>query len=397
MIKAQCTTNEEERIRTLDEYGILDSDQEAVFDSITKIATQLCNVPIALISLVDQRRQWFKSKVGLPASETDRDIAFCAHAILQDDILEIENALEDERFHDNPLVVGEPHIRFYAGAPLTAHNGSKLGTLCVISDKPHKLSNTQRELLKVLALDVVSKLELKRQAKALNNANRVQKRLIQSLEQSNQELEGISYKIANELSAPLDHIQHQLNSVISTIESEGSADVTKLSASNKMLSTLQKVIVDMLDNARLRTSYEHPEPVNLRDLVHKLASQFKWSKSFELDVQNIEVSVPKIPLSTVLSNLITNAIKHHHRDTGKVSITASDKDDSYIFVVRDDGPGLPANIAQNSYHLASTYSLLSNTGLGLATVNRIVEHYNGHMELTSLDNGGTQVSIQWAK
>lgn len=396
MLIAPCTINEEERIRTLDEYGILDSEQEAVFDNITRIAMKICDVPIALISLVDHERQWFKSKVGLEVAQTHRDIAFCTHAILQDDIFEVEDATLDKRFHDNPLVTDSPHIRFYAGVPLSAHNGAKLGTLCVISDKANKLNEEQRELLKVLAKDVVSKLELRRQAKSLKNASRVQTRLIQSLEQSNQELEAISYKLANELSAPLDGVQKAISS-ITEFENLNPESVNKLASSTRTLENVQSLIMLMLDDARIRTSYEHPEPINLKTLVKGLSVQLKWPDSFVLDIQDIEVSLPRIPLSTVLANLITNSIQHHHKSAGKISIVATDNDDHYLFTITDDGPGVSDKIERGALSFASSFNMMANKGIGLATVKRIVEHHDGNLRLSNLEKGGTEATVYWLK
>ena len=143
--------NEATRLDTLRALNILDSAPEERFDRLTRLAKRLFGVPIALVSLVDADRQWFKSCVGLEASETSRDISFCGHAILGDDIFTIPNALADERFRDNPLVTGAPHIRFYAGCPLTVANGSKLGTLCLIDVQPRELDADDRALLRDLA------------------------------------------------------------------------------------------------------------------------------------------------------------------------------------------------------------------------------------------------------
>jgi len=143
--------NEEERLKSLRSIDILDTDPEERFDRLTRMAKRMFGVSIALVSLVDENRQWFKSKVGLDACETGRDISFCGHAILGDDIFVIEDALEDERFSDNPLVTGDPKIRFYAGAPLRYLDGNKLGTLCIIDQEPHVLDEEDYAMLRDLA------------------------------------------------------------------------------------------------------------------------------------------------------------------------------------------------------------------------------------------------------
>lgn len=144
--------NEISRLSALRHLQVLDSPFESMFDDITKLASHVCDAPIALISLLDENRQWFKSQVGLPGvTETHRDMAFCAHTIMTPDLMEIEDATLDVRFATNPLVTGEPSIRFYAGAPITLPQGESVGTLCVIDRKAHSLSEYQRETLRGLA------------------------------------------------------------------------------------------------------------------------------------------------------------------------------------------------------------------------------------------------------
>jgi len=148
---APLPPDEELRLRTLQACGVLDTAAEERFDRLTRIAAALFDVPIALVSLVDRDRQWFKSHCGLDATETPRDVAFCAHAILGDDVLHVPDALQDDRFADNPLVLNDPRVRFYAGAPLTLQNGTHAGTLCVIDHRARHLDEDQLQLLRDLA------------------------------------------------------------------------------------------------------------------------------------------------------------------------------------------------------------------------------------------------------
>ena len=164
MKKPEVPINESERLKALNEYRILGTKPEENYDDITKIASLTCGTPIALLSLVDSNRQWFKAKVGIEAEETVRDWSFCAHAIHSSEPLIVEDALKDERFFDNPLVRGEPKIRLYAGFPLQNDENLRIGTLCVIDREPHGLSDTQFNIMQSLSRQAVAFLELRKRS-----------------------------------------------------------------------------------------------------------------------------------------------------------------------------------------------------------------------------------------
>ncbi len=159
---APSPRNENERLAVLNRLNILDTDPEKVFDDIVALASRICETPISLVSLVDVNRQWFKAKKGLDVDETPRDVAFCAHAILDEEIMIVEDTHEDARFADNPLVTELPRIRFYAGMPLQIEDEVNVGTLCVIDQKPRQLSPEQLESLRVLGRAVVAHMRLHR-------------------------------------------------------------------------------------------------------------------------------------------------------------------------------------------------------------------------------------------
>lgn len=161
--------NEEARLAALRELAILDTAAEACFDELVQAAALVCGVPIALISLVDEKRQWFKARVGLEISETPRDLAFCAYTILNPgEILEVCDATQDPRFKNNSLVAAEPHIRFYAGSPLTDVNGHSLGTLCVIDHQPKKLESWQQQVLVTLSNQVMRLMAMRSTTKQMS-------------------------------------------------------------------------------------------------------------------------------------------------------------------------------------------------------------------------------------
>ncbi len=185
MESARIPDNEAARLAALQAHSILDTPLEEVYDDLTRLAAIVCGVPIALISFIDEKRQWFKSSHGLPVRETPRELAFCAHALLKpDELMIVPDALEDVRFHDNPLVAHEPAIRFYASAPLSTPEGDALGTICVIDRRPRTLTAEQQEALRALGHQAQALLLLRRKTIALEQAEKNSRRLAAVVESS---------------------------------------------------------------------------------------------------------------------------------------------------------------------------------------------------------------------
>jgi GAF domain-containing protein len=239
MIPAKETVNEKERLEALDKYAILDTLSEVDYDNLTTLAAHICKTKISLISFIDLNRQWFKSKYGLTVSETPRELAFCAHALhTPTEVMIVEDARKDNRFHDNPLVIGDPKIVFYAGVPLISDGGFPLGTLCVIDNTPRELNNEQLEALQYLANQVSRLLEIRKQQFKL-------KMLVKELENKNSSLNDFVRIAAHDLKSPLHCITMLSDLFLSDnsgkINSEGLDMITNIS--DKILIDIKVVII----------------------------------------------------------------------------------------------------------------------------------------------------------
>ena len=327
---------EESRLQTLYDYDVLETSPEPEFDALTELASAICGTPIALISLVDRNRQWFKSKVGLLASETHRDVSFCGHAILESDVFVVENALEDPRFSDNPLVTGDPQIRFYAGAQLRTESGEAIGTLCVIDSEPKSFSPEKRRALATLAGMVIAQLDLKRRNRQLSEAlDLIEGQKLTLLHQSKMSALGeMAGGIAHEINNPLAIIAGYVNRI-------------------EFLQTfdLSTIVLDSLELCRegLRT-----KNIDLR------------------------VSLPKGPITTecrpsqisqILVNLVQNARDaiQERSEPRWISITLSRNGPHTTLTVEDSGPGVPEHLQTKILQpFFTTKEPGRGTGLGLS-------------------------------
>ncbi|MEA2433672.1 MAG: hypothetical protein QOG54_1129 [Actinomycetota bacterium] len=361
----------------------MDSAPEERFDRIAKLAREIFKVPIALVSLVDQDRQWFKSCFGLEVTETTRDVSFCAHAILHEGVFVIPDATSDPRFANNPLVTGEPGIRFYAGAPLRTTGGFNLGTLCIIDTEPRTIDRDQQRMLMDLAALVVDELELR---SALQEAASRE----ELIEQARAGAEEIS-KAKDQFLSRMNHaFRTPLNSILgfgqllkdSLSDEEQRADVDEiLTAAGRL--------VDMADNALgVSRAVEGRAPLHLArveltsvvtDGLEKLLLQEPDRLSqIQIDVPTgLSVVADHDQLARVVRELAANAF---HHGTGKVSIQGMRSDGTVSLQVWNGAPSLDEGELER---LFEPFESADGLGLGLTLAKGLVESMRGTLELVS--------------
>lgn len=382
MIEGQIPKNETQRIEKLKSYQVLDTLPEEEYDAITQIASQICDTPIALVSLIDEKRQWFKSHHGLPVSETPREFAFCAHAINEpDEIFMIPDATKDERFHDNPLTTDDPHVIFYAGAPLKTSDGYPLGTLCVIDTKPREsLSEGQKESLKALAKQVISQLELRRKNRELTTANNEITRL-------NSQLNHFAYRLTHDLKSPARGIK----SLIDLINIEHAEDITSeslkhyLSLIDSRSMYMDTLIEEIFEFTRATNLNASSSEFNIDEKIRYILSNCDVETPLNLELVNCnhKIKLPEISFLQVIQNLLTNSKKFTDKSESSVKITFSSDEEFDHFIYEDDGPGIPEKYWHKAFVMFETLGDKSyeNSGVGLATVKSIMKRLGGDISL----------------
>lgn len=381
------------RLKTLFSYDILDTSGELIFDELTQLASEICETPIALISLVDPDRQWFKAKVGLDADETSRDIAFCAHAILDKELFEVPNTLEDARFFDNPLVTEGPKIRFYAGTQLLAPNGQAIGTLCAISDKPKELTVQQKKALTILGREVIAQLELRKHILSIEEANQNKteflSRISHEIRTPLNAILGFSdvllerantYQLPDEANQYIKHIHFSGQHLLALINSV--LDLNKIEAGKMELQLELVCLMELVQNIYTMLANE----AKRKSLIFTLECATDLPKYVTVDGEK---------LTEVLVNLVSNSIKFSDAGATVLLKISQQKNQEICFEVIDQGMGISA---ADQALLFSKYKQVGNhkrggTGIGLNLCKGLVELMGGSLYLTSELGKGTHVQF----
>lgn len=385
MKSAALHPHEEARLKALLSYEVLDTEDEKVFDELTELASAICGTQISLISLVDRDRQWFKSRVGLDANETPRNVAFCSHAILQENVFEVPNALEDARFADNPLVQGAPDIRFYAGAPLVTSQGLPLGTLCVIDQEPKKLTPDQERALQILAKQVITQLEL-----------RIHTRKIERI---NAQRDSMFAVVAHDLRSPFNGILG-LSRILKSKAESLTPQRIMASAEGILASSLK--VYQLLDELLQWTKSElgaldiDQDGIPLRAAAEDVIAFSQEAADFkQLAVQltvdaDVRIKADVTLFKTVLRNVLSNAIKYAPEGS-TIAIEMARNDNLIELAVQDSGVGVPEHLKATLFQ--GTVNSMQGTagekgqGIGLKLCGDLIQRMGGTIRVADSDVG----------
>jgi len=410
-VEAPLHPAERERIVALRSYGILDTPREEEFDDIVRVVSAICETPITVINLIDQGRQWFKAEVGLGVRETPLPASICAHAILQPGLLIVPDTLDDPRFSDNPLVVGDPHLRFYAGALLETDEGLPLGTLCVLDYKPRQLNDSQKDLLQLMANQIMKLFELRRKNAEERTARQTDRRRAEEAARDSEQryrLVRTELAHANRLAAMgqlTASIAHEINQPIGAAIAYANAALSWLQAQPPNWEEVRQALGFIVESGvragevidRIRTLVKKAPPqkdrVDINEAILEVLALIRTeiTKNVVSAKTQLAEDLPpvwgdRVQLQQVILNLFINAIEAMSgMDDGSRELLISTEkahSDAVLVMVRDSGPGFSPESAERLFE--SFYTTKSGgLGIGLSICHSIIEAHGGRLWATA--------------
>lgn len=382
---------EQLRLDIIHSFQILDTLPEKEFDDITKIVQEICNTPIALMSIINEDRIWFKSVRGMEIQETPRGVSFCSLAIETPQKATIVGDLrKDERFSGNPFVCGAPNAVFYAGFPLVCSNGLALGTLCTLDYKPRELSPTQVAAMKSLADQVIDRLILRKKILELEASQRM-------LEKTNKELDHFAHVVSHDIKNPLRSMHAFAKLLVRSASPKlEESDVQMLDYISSSALQLSNLVDGILDFSKYNVNtLKQVEEIETEEMIKEIINLLPESNiKFHLELEVKKVVLSKIGLQQILLNLLTNAVKFMDKEDGHIIIKAKFLQNNYQFQIIDNGIGMKKDDLEIIFKMMTTLDQKDQfgnkgTGIGLATVKSIIDKLDGKITVDSIPTQGT--------
>lgn len=388
-----------ERVKELRNLGILDTGTEELFDEIVRTATEMCEAPISLISLLDEDRQWFKAKIGTDVQETPIGISVCRHTIDEDDgMMLVKDLSSDQRFCDNPFVVNDPNLRAYCGVSLLTDSGERIGTVCVFDDKVREFTPKQIQFMQMLSKFTMRLVNDKVAVRKLQKQNTL-------LNTLNSKLDSFTYMVAHDVKAPLKLIDGFTNQILEDANTSLSTDSQKyLQFVQKSSAELGKMISILLNYSKqVQLTDSEFQLIDLEEMLQEEIAHLDFKKellSYEVDKEMPSIFTSRLVLQHVVRNIISNAISY--RDKSKSSsvlkIQQKDRDNFWSIIFEDNGIGMSEEREAQVFDLFSKDRRnLDSTGVGLCVAKDLLEKIGGKIEIRSELNVGTTITVILSK
>lgn len=401
MLTDSTYTKEIQRVNALKSYSILDTQPEKDFDDIAELASQICQVPISAITLMDKDRQWFKSKVGFETNEIPREEAFCNHLMNTEATkIEVQNMHKDNNFNTNPYVAGEPKIAFYAGVLLIDPDGYTLGSLCVYDLEPKKLTDFQLNALEKLANQVIQLLELRKKNAQLEENNA-------SLMSKYNELEQFARVVSHDIKSPLNNIISLTNlfqeEYGNRIDEAGNEYLEYISKSSLELKNFVDAILIYYKSDTINTSEK--EKIDWKVLFSKTISILDPKNEYEItypSFESVELYSNKMAMEQIVSNLLSNSTKYNDKEKIKIQIELEETSSEIRLAIKDNGIGIAKEDCEKVFSFFTTLGKKDRfdnvgTGIGLSTVQKMVHKLDGRIELESEIGEGSTFTLYFKK
>lgn len=387
-------TEEKKRLAALKSVNILDTLPEKEYDEITELVASICDTPVAMISLLDENRQWFKSKFGIDFCETDKKYSFCNHAIQKpNEILEVFDTRADDRFKENPFTFGDKPVVFYAGVPLLDHNNYALGTLCVVDHQPRTLSKKQKQSLRYLGNQVVKLFEL-------HATNEGLKKTQKELKERNHQLKSFAGVVSHDMKMPLANMIITIDILKSkykeSLDNSGFEYLSNLKKSAFQLSDYISNILTHYESDNITDNKESMETFDVHQLLEDIVDMLDINEDCEINFpeENLEIYCNRVALEQILLNLIGNSLKYNDKDKIVIDINCRQDEEYFYFSVKDNGIGIPKEKQKEIFNLFSTVASQDRrgnkgNGIGLSTVRKMIHNMGGKISVESEQNQGT--------
>jgi signal transduction histidine kinase len=398
--------DEPARLESLLQYQILDTAQDEQLDELTNLTAQLFQVPIALITILDQHRQWFKANVGLSVQETQRSISFCQYTIMGNQVVEVADAQLDERFIHNPLVTQQPFIRYYCGAPLVNEAGYPIGSLALLDRTPRQLSAAEKKKLQLLAQQVINFFELNQKRKQLQaEKQHLEEKVLQrtaQLEKLNASKDKFFSIIAHDLLSPVSGVLGSADILANQIEGLTRQEIQQFARGIVVSGQqLKRLLTNLLEWASMQTGEMpfQPKPILLRQLVSEVTDLLQENarqKNLTIDnrlEESLQLQADEHMLQSILRNLLANAIKFSFPG-GSIALSGKLTPTQVLISVHDTGGGMNKTLQDRLFRMDVKNSLPGTsgekgTGLGLLLCQEFVQRHGGKIWVESQEGKGS--------